>query len=211
MVTGVTFIWARWTDNFVIIVIGVGWAFTFWGTSSVSGTGHTGFVSGTGFTPWMTFITLSGLSFIVSGDTVTFRGFSSVFSTFNTLAFSSGFTFGTFRTTVVFSYFVETDRRYKVFSIQVFEVIGSVGSITEGDLPFFQLTRELIVELIFTHVDSHEFSVEVSSGQGEFFFFILEFNEERNLVILVRVTSIDEEPFVSFFSRSSYFRHGFLE
>jgi hypothetical protein len=48
-------------------------------------------------------------------------------------------------------------------------------------------------------------------SKTEFFFFILEFDEERYLVILMRVTSIDEEPFVSFFSRSSYFRHGFLE
>jgi len=73
------------------------------------------------------------------------------------------------------------------------------------------LSWEWVVVVVSTHVDSKEFSVEVSSGQGEFFFFILEFDEERYLVILMRVTSIDEEPFVSFFTASGYFGYGFLE
>lgn len=58
-------------------------------------------------------------------------------------------------------FFVEFDGSDQVILIQVFKEIGSIGTITERDVPFFHNTREWIVELIFTNEDGVEFRIEV--------------------------------------------------
>jgi hypothetical protein len=64
-------------------------------------------------------------------------------------------------------------------------------------LEFFHGTWERIIPSIFTDEDGVIFRIEVFSRDSEFFVSILEMDEESNFVIMMRIGSIYEEPFIS--------------
>lgn len=189
-------VWARWTDGHVGVK-SINWTVTFWSIDSVSSTSDTGLVSRTGSTIMVTWFTFHGSSFIISVSTVTSWGVNSVNSASSTLAEGSSFALFALSATIMSNFVIKSDGSNQVISDQIIEVINSVGTVTERNLPSFHDTWEWVIPLIFTDDDTVVIRVEVSSGHSEMFVSVGKVNKETNFVISMTVSSIDEEPLSS--------------
>jgi hypothetical protein len=151
-----------WGTDLVLDIISVGWAFTVWGTDSVSRAFDTYLFSGTGDTFVRTCVAFL-VFFVESGVTVTNWFIDSVGVTCDAHVCCPSFTGGTSVVTFDIWFFFPSDGGNEVVFVQVLEGLVSVGSITERDGEFFHYSIEGGMPCIFSDIQRMEFSVEVFS------------------------------------------------